>query len=224
MNDLPMPRIAALFVESHGVYSNVAHVELWDKTRDARSYTGPWPVVAHPPCERWGHYATGGPKAKRRFVVGDDAGCFAAALEAVRRYGGVLEHPEASKAWQYFGILKPPFDGGWVAGDWQGGWTCCLDQGHYGHRAQKTTWLYACHIIPPFLRWGRSRGKAWIGTGFNRPGAFAAAKAAGWVYNPLNNLSKKERIATPVLFRDVLVTIARSCYDVESLPWKAEML
>jgi hypothetical protein len=61
----------------------------------------------------------------------------------VRAFGGVLEHPEASHAWRRFGLLPPPRNGGWVAAGDMIGWTCCVEQGHYGHRARKATWLYA---------------------------------------------------------------------------------
>lgn len=89
--------IAALFVATGGVYFGLPDVDPWDEARDARGYAGPHPVVAHPPCERWGRYWHGGPSVKVRRVKGDDGGCFASALAAVRRWGGVLEHPEASQ-------------------------------------------------------------------------------------------------------------------------------
>jgi hypothetical protein len=38
---------------------------------------------------------------------GDDGGCFISALEAVRKWGGVLEHPAASSAWKAFGLKEP---------------------------------------------------------------------------------------------------------------------
>lgn len=40
--------IAALFVEPNGPYAGLPGVELWDLSRDARLYDGPYPVVAHP--------------------------------------------------------------------------------------------------------------------------------------------------------------------------------
>ena len=46
--------IAALYVESGGSYYGLDGVDPWDETRDARQYAGPWPAVAHPPCQRWG--------------------------------------------------------------------------------------------------------------------------------------------------------------------------
>src|SRR5262245_19878588 len=153
--------IAALFVETNGCYFGLPNVDPWDKQRDARTYAGPYPVVAHPPCERWGRYWFGGPTIVREgrpyLKLGDDNGCFHAALSAVRCFGGVLEHPEGSHAWRHFELNEPPRCGGWVMADWSGGWTCCIDQGHYGHRASKATWLYANCADLPSLQWGRSR-------------------------------------------------------------------
>ena len=48
--------VAALFVERDGAYYGLPNVDPWDAERDARTYAGPFPVVAHPPCERWGKY------------------------------------------------------------------------------------------------------------------------------------------------------------------------
>lgn len=100
--------VAALFVEKRGVYSGLEDVEVWDEARDARIYDGPHRVVAHPPCQRWGRYWHGGPSVRVRKTKGDDNGCFASALASVRRWGGVLEHPEASAAWAAFGLAAPP--------------------------------------------------------------------------------------------------------------------
>ena len=54
--------IAALYVETNGRYFNLDGVEPWDQERDARKYDGPWPVVAHPPCQ-----SCGGEPARRSF-------------------------------------------------------------------------------------------------------------------------------------------------------------
>lgn len=199
--------IAALFVQTRGVYFGLPDVDPWDEKRDARLYAGPWPVVAHPPCERWGRYWHGGPNSVRfpreRREKGDDGGCFAAALSAVRRWGGVLEHPEASSAWSAFGLMTPPRWGGWVMSDWFGaaGWTCCVEQGNYAHRARKATWLYAVVPNPPPLVWGKSSATAKLDEGFHSAVERRAA---------VERLSKGERLATPLPFRDLLLSIARS--------------
>lgn len=92
-----MTTVAALYVEADGAYFGLPYVDPWDEVRDARRYDGPYPVVAHPPCQRWGKMWFGQPLTVKRTGVrktlGDDGGCFAAALQAVRTYGGVLEHP-----------------------------------------------------------------------------------------------------------------------------------
>lgn len=126
------PNVAALYVLRGGPYYGLPDVDPWDEARDARSYPGPLPVVAHPPCARWGRFATGGPRylaqGKPRKAIGDDGGCFKAALAAVRTWGGVLEHPADSYAWPYHELKAPPRAGQWVpAGDGVG-WTCCVER------------------------------------------------------------------------------------------------
>ena len=198
--------IAALYVERNGVYA-IPGVDVWDESRDARLYAGPHAVVAHPPCERWGRYWGGGPnpKAKRR-TLGDDGGCFAAALQAVREYGGVLEHPEASHAFAKYGLPRPPKSGGWIGAG--GEWSCCVEQGHYGHPARKATWLYVVGPRPPELIWGPSKGIR-LDEGFNSKEARKRARAAG--QKPIKRLNAQERLATPTLFRDLLLSLARGC-------------
>ena len=200
--------IAALYVLPRGCYFGLSDVDPWDEGRDARRYDGPWSVVAHPPCERWGRYAAGGPASSVEKVLGDDGGCFASALESVRQFGGVLEHPEGSQAWKSYGLTPPPRPGGWVPADGQGGWTCCVEQGHYGHRARKATWLYACGTSLPVLRWGPSP-PAFRDLSHLEPEAKKRAIKTGIC----QRLSSRQRKATPPEFRDILLSIARSCYD-----------
>lgn len=199
--------IAALFVETNGCYFNLEGVDPWDKERDARLYAGPHPVVAHPPCERWGRYWSGGPSARKRRILGDDSGCFVAAIRAVRKWGGVLEHPEASHAWSTFGLVTPLKSGEWTMADAHG-WTCCVEQGHYGHSARKATWIYAVDVWPlPKLIWGPSAGKR-LDEGFHSKAERDAARAAG--RKPIARLSTAKNLATPIVFRDVLIAMARS--------------
>lgn len=202
--------IAALYVEPGGCYFNLPGVDPWDEARDARRYAGPWPVIAHPPCERWGRYWSGGPSARVRRQLGDDGGCFEAALAAVRRFGGVLEHPEASHAWRRHGISAPPRSGGWV--QVEGGWTCCVEQGSYGHRARKATWLYAVNVDLPDLQWRAEGDFVRLDDGFHSKEERARATKTG----ACQRLSSHQRKATPPAFRDILISMARS---VDSFGW-----
>jgi hypothetical protein len=217
--------IAALYVQPRGCYFGLEGVDPWPESRDARTYDGPWPVVAHPPCERWGAMARGGSRRDggRAKAEGADGGCFAAALEAVRRWGGVLEHPAGSAAWRAFGLTAPPRAGGWVAADELGGLTCCVEQGHYGHPARKATWLYASGVSTPDLHWGPSAAPGPpLPTWVRRPqrGATAEqqsarraylaehARATGKVWCCPEMLNKSQRRATPPAFRDLLIGLA----------------
>lgn len=202
--------IAALFVDSRGIYSDVPGVDVWDESQDARRYSGPHPVIAHPPCSRWCQLAR---VNERRYGhrVGDDAGCFASALDSVKRWGGVLEHPAFSLAWSAHGLPRPSTCGGWTPTPC-GGWTSHVEQGHYGHPARKKTWLYVHGCVPPDLHWGPGpEPTAWIST--DRPRA--ELKALG-----ILQISKRAAQATPHAFRDVLLDIARMCTSkpTERLP------
>lgn len=202
-----MKKIAALFVETTGVYSLIDYIDLWDITRDARQYTDKLPIIAHPPCERWGKYWFGGPNAKVRKKLGDDNGCFEAALKHVRKHGGVIEHPAYTAAWKHFNINRPPKNGGWVpAGDGKG-FTCHVEQGNYGHRAQKATWLYGVDIDFKELKWGPSNKKVKLDDGFHTREERQQKIREG--YKPVEKLSKKERIATPIEFRDLLISLIK---------------
>lgn len=202
--------IAALFVERGGAYWNLPGVDPWDEARDARLYAGPWPVVAHPDCKRWGRYWHGSPRKPHQYVMGDDDGCFASALASVRRWGGVLEHPAYSNAWPAFGLLAPPCDGGWVNADWIGGWTCHVEQAHWGHMARKATWLYAIGVDPPSLRWGVAAQRL-SPIALARHG-YAKARRTGVMAYIGGKHKSAIRAATPEPFRDLLIAIAATAH------------
>ncbi|MCO5338567.1 hypothetical protein [Delftia tsuruhatensis] len=202
--------VAALYVETGGAYFDLPGVDPWDEPRDARRYDGPHPVVAHPPCQRWGRFWHGSTRKPHQFRMGDDGGCFASALGALRRHGGVLEHPADSHAWTHFGLRKPPRAGGWVEAA-PGIWTCCVYQGHYGHIAGKGTWLLAAGMpreALPDLRWGKTEQRL-------HPRAvelhgYEKARRIGMLAMVGGKNKTRIRNATPHQFRDLLLSIARS--------------
>lgn len=202
--------IAALYVETDGCYFGLDGVDAWDEARDARSYAGPHPIVAHPPCERWGRFWHGSPRKPHQFKLGDDNGCFAAALAAVQRWGGIIEHPADSRAWgpaPGFSLPIPTRGAGWTTPDlFRGGRSCYVEQGHYGHTARKPTWLYGFGIDFPDLTWmlGAQRIPQWM---LDRYG-YKRARRYGNVSMVGGKDKKKIRNASPPEFRDLLLMIA----------------
>jgi hypothetical protein len=198
--------IAALYVEPGGAYYGLPGVDPWDQARDARLYPGPWPVVAHPPCERWGRFWHGSPRKPHQFKLGDDGKCFAHALYSVRHWGGVLEHPADSHAWRVFGLNRPVRSGGWTPADQFGGLTCYVEQGHYGHPARKATWLYASGVSTPELRWGTLPQR--LDPKMVERHGYEYARRKGMVSMIGGKHKKAIRNATPPEFRDLLLSIA----------------
>lgn len=211
--------IAALYVAKNGSYINVPGVDPWPKERDARLYCGPYPVVTHPPCQRWGKFWAGQPlfikQTGIRKIKGDDDGCFRYALAAVRRWNGVLEHPCDSHAWEHFRINKPPRKGGWVKADDMGGWTCCVEQGRYGHYARKLTWLYVFGCETPELDWGVSEPR--LDPAIVERMGLKRAQRLGEVGGRGGGKDSAPRIGTPHPFRELLLSIARTACRREML-------
>jgi len=192
-------KVAALFCDKRGVYSQLDGVDVWDISRDAREYPGPHPVVAHPRCQLWGrfahvNYARWGGEHNR---PGNDGGCFESALLSVNRYGGVLEHPAFSDAWKKYGIERPT-DSGWNSAG-PGCYVCEVWQSAYGHKARKRTWLYYVGQYPADMLWDRSPATHQIGfhdqRGKDRNKPTISGRAAS---------------ATPLAFRDALISLARN--------------
>jgi hypothetical protein len=202
--------VAALFVETGGTYFGPPGVDPWDEARDARKYQGPHPVVAHPPCQRWGRFWHGSTRKPHQFLMGDDGGCFVAARFFVHRFGGVIEHPADSHAWKAHGIAAPERSGGWLKTKY--GWTCCVYQGHYGHFSGKPTWLYVCGIDKrdlPELRWGKTEQR--IHPRALELHGYEKARRIGMVAMVGGKDKTRIRNGTPPEFRDVLIDIARRC-------------
>lgn len=187
--------LAALFVETNGIYFGKPTIEPWDIHRDARLYIGPHVVIAHPPCERWGRFANGSPM-KKGYLPGSDKGCFRHGLWAVEKFGGVLEHPAHSKAWEKFGLKTPPRAGGWIKA--RKGYTCSVEQGHYGHAGRKATWLYLVGFAPRPLIWGPSEQRLPAKRLAER--GYESARRCG----AIANMSSQQRQRTPPAFAVLL--------------------
>lgn len=195
--------VAVLFARADSGYKTMPQLDVYDLERDARTYDGPYPVVAHPPCRGWGrlrHFAK--PRADERNLA-------RLAVALVREFGGVLEHPAHSTLWAAQRLPQPG------QRDAFGGWTMGLQQWQFGHRAEKGTWLYIVGCEPkdtpdlPPLKLGEASHVIAMD---KRPGRGLAGERLrkgmpGW--RP--EVSKPEREHTPPEFRQWLVELARRC-------------
>lgn len=184
--------IAALFVDPDGPYKEYQEVDMWDVNRDARLYKGPYRVVAHPPCNRWGKMAPVN-LARWGTPIGEDGGCFKSALESVLEWGGVLEHPAQTLAWTHFGLEKPSGKGWKVIG--KDLWVGEVWQSDYGHLATKKTWLLYKGANPkPFIT-NRVKGSHQVGGGIHTGN------------NKKPRLAQKITHITPPLFAEYLLEL-----------------
>lgn len=203
--------VAVLFARADSVYKTLPGCDVWDIDRDARRWPGGAPVVAHPPCRAWGklHYF-----AKPR---PDEKDLAIFAVEQVRRWGGVLEHPKDSLLWAAAG-LPVPGRGRAVAIDAWGGWTLPITQHWFGHKAEKRTWLYIVGCDPvdvpemPLVL-GAATHVITQGRTKRADGTRLKKGMPGW--RP--DVTPAEREHTPPLLAAWLVELARRASKVEAI-------
>lgn len=97
-----LPNADVLWVAPTSVYRDLLPPErIWGQDRDAMTYSGPGPVICHPPCGPWSYLdGTGFMKPCQE---SRDHGL--KALEFVHRYGGVVEQPATSLLFRHHGRL-----------------------------------------------------------------------------------------------------------------------
>jgi hypothetical protein len=189
-----MDTVAVLFARGDSVYKTLPGCDVWDAERDARKWPGGSAVVAHPPCRGWGRLAH---MAKPRF---DELNLAVFAVDQVRRFGGVLEHPAWSKLWARCDLPAPG------TRDAFGGWTLPIHQHWFGHRAEKSTWLYIVGCPPadiPEMPLVLGKAHFVVGTSGRRKDGSRLGVA--------REITKPEREHTPIDLVKWLVELARRC-------------
>ena len=176
--------IAALYVDPGGPYPRLVE-HWWDEARDARTYAGPWPVVAHPPCGPWGRL--------RFLCTKQDAAAGPHAVAMVQRFGGVLEHPADSRLWRYC-LLPLPGE----LPDAAGGRTYLVRQVAWGHACEKPTWLYVVGVPADVVVRGILTG----GTATHRVTSGPRGPVLPFAHAAL-------RRRTPVAFAEWLIALAQ---------------
>lgn len=189
-----MRTVAALYVDPKGPYPKLEGVDAWPAERDARLYDGPHPVVAHPPCAPW---------SKMRWLANRknfkrDKSCAPRALEQVRAFGGVLEHPEHSTFWQH-AKLPTPLWSSMHGADEHGGRSYLVRQVAWGHRCVKPTWLYVIGVDHDLVCVGIRHGGTATHCVTSGPGQTPGLKVA--------HASMRSR--SPLAFAEWLVALAR---------------
>ena len=193
---IEFPRqVSALFVREDSIYKQILGVDAWDANRDARLFKGPGPIIAHPPCRQWAslrHKAKPNPGEKRLALI---------AVDFVRRFGGVLEHPNQTTLWNVAGLPEP--------GNFDNchGWTLIVDQSWFGHRAKKSTRLYIVGCAPSEIPVFEMR----LGEASHTVGLWSNSATRNKHRRARPSISKDEFDRTPPLFAYWLVNLARNC-------------
>ena len=167
--------IAALFVRKENHYAALG-CDCYDQDRDALNWPGGVPGIYHPPCRSWGqlaHFAKPRP-GERELALWS--------MKNVRRFGGVLEHPYASRLWRESGCLS------FGVRDDHCGILFPVYQSWFGHRAAKKSCLYVVGALPVFPE-------------------YAAPVSAVSV----EHMGRAERERTPAALASWLVKLASRC-------------
>lgn len=128
--------VAVLCAARKSVYKEIPGLDVYDINRDARTFTGGMPVIAHPPCRLWSAYCRHQAKAENPNAE-MELGRWC--VEQVRRCGGILEQPAHSRLWDECAIPKPD---SLVTASKDTGFSIEIPQFWFGDEREKSTWLY----------------------------------------------------------------------------------
>ena len=176
-----MPRTVAVLctnIKTH--YRDLPDVEVYDKRRDCRTFTGTCPIVAHPPCRAWSkitrHQAKPEPGEK-------DLAPFC--IDVLKANGGVLEHPAHSVLFDELKLPKPtePMRGGL--------WSMAIKESWFEPGRNKKTWLLFAGVSPALV--------------FMPFALQTEGTTAAW-----DRMSKERRRLTPAPMARWLVDVART--------------
>lgn len=144
-------RVSILCAARNSIYHSLECVSVFDERKDARTFSGDTPVVAHPPCRAWSAYVAHQAKPK----PGEkELGLWC--CEQLRLCGGVLEHPAHSRLFEAAELPLPGTRDGDI-------WSTEVLQLWWGDSRRKATWLCFSRIEPsqieiPFVLRASDRG------------------------------------------------------------------
>lgn len=172
--------VAVLCAARNSIYHTMEGVDVYDLSRDARTFQGGQPIVAHPPCRSWSAYCAhqAKPEPGER-----ELGIWC--CEQLKQWGGVLEQPAHSRLFAAGGLPLPGEP------ERDGLWSIQVDQAWWGDSRKKATWLCFSRIeresveVPFLLR------------------PTTAGDRRRWQV-----MSKHQRSATPAAFAEWLVDVA----------------
>lgn len=129
-------KVAVLFTMPNSIYNSFPQCDCYDEKRNALTYSGQLPIIAHPPCRLWSRMKglSTAPQSEKELARW--------AVKQIREKGGVLEHPAYSDLWKEMDLPKGQMI------DQFGGWTLFINQYWFGHKAEKKTWLYIVGCKP----------------------------------------------------------------------------
>ena len=171
--------ISVLCASRKSIYHTIPNIDVYDVDRDARTFFGSGPIIAHPPCRSWSLKL----RHQAKPVEGErDLGLWC--CEVLKRNGGVLEQPAGSLLFSVGGLPIP----GTLAADL---FSIQVNQFWWGYRSRKSTWLCFSKI-----------GKNEIDIPFRLEPKQSNNKI-------FNRMSKNQRSMTVRCFAEWLIEIAR---------------
>lgn len=187
--------VAVLYVDPKGIYPKLVE-HWWDEKRDARTYAGPWPVVAHPPCGPWSalRHLHSRPEEKELGLL---------AVEQVRKWGGVLEQPKSSRLLD--AIDERPDE-----------IIIYCEQVSWGHVARKPTVLLLVGIADRLIQRTRQYGGTpthWVSGGRTRSSRKGSPVPPG-----IKVCSAQQRRRTPIAFAEWLISLAATATPTGGKP------